>query len=675
MAENDGYPAEAEDTEAVGALEQDEIVTAKRTYSSEDLEYVRVVIAEDLQEAREAMEAAKLERIRAYRSYRAKPYGNERPGHSTYIEPVVSNTVHAILPSLLRIFLSGDRVIEFRGRNPEDDIPAQTMEEIVDWQVQTLNDGFFLLHDSFKDAMLWPNGYIETGWKKIVEPMHEAEMSVEDFVDLRLDPMIEVYSYERNREPRFIPAEVHTDPESGELVVQREDETVFITKSITDVHYGRVEQSQPTAECFHPAQFFLGKGEVSIQNAQFAAREYKVPFSTLKQQEKSEENPTGVYINLESLARSLSPTSTDLQSEEYRQELPLRDSQFSHDDRPDRPFDLGRQLITVSRCWPMLDLDREGRGKRYLAELANDHVLIRFEELPFSHGEVPVISLVANRDTHQHHGISYASELEQLQQLMTAITRQIIDNMTWCNYGYWILGRGAGVDPMDLLSMGPKDYLQAHDINQVRRETPQYFGEKAIEVLEYFDSRTERRTGVGSHHQGLDPESLNKTARGMSMLLTQSQQRIEMLARLLAESLKPMLRQFAMMNQQFLDRRQQFRLQGREEPVLWDPDRMTFDFDLIANVGIGSGDKQQRLQDAQYILELILKNLNVLGSPEMGLITPQNVYNAVEDAIKQIGRRDASRYLTEPREQMAVRENVEAITTPEQTSVMTEGAA
>lgn len=667
MADQAILPADRE--EEAPAVEITEITAGGRTFDAADLEYVKTIILQDLEDARDYMEAAKLERVRNFQAYYTKPYGNERPGLSTYVEPTIKNTINAIMPSLLRIFLAGDELIEIKGRNPEDDDSAAIMGEIVDWQLQVLNDGFFLFHDSFWDALLWPNGYIETGWHKIVEPKRVEKMSVDEFVSIRNDPGFEIYEFEPIQTPRYIEATTQPD-EFGELQIVEEEQIVLETTGFRNVHYGEVLKNQPVAECFHPAQFLLEKGQTSIQNANFAAREYTVSFSHLKAQEKTSDNPAGIYFNLDVLARSLQKASGNRQDDEYRQELPLRESHMSRADIEPSPLDLGRQQIEVARCWPKLDLAGTGEGKRYLAEIAGGQTLIRFEELPFDHGEVPVVSLVSSRVPHQHHGIGYGTDLDQIQQLMTAMTRQLVDNMAWSNVGFWKGEHTAGIDLADLSGLMPRSIVFVNKLNQLERVAPDYFGDKALPVLNYFDDRTEKRTGVTAYNQGTDSESLNKTARGISMILNQAQQHIEMIARLLAESFKPVVRHFVSMNQQFLDKAQQFRLQNREAPIIWDPDRMKFKYDLIAHVGVGTGNQQQRLQDAQYILELILKNVQLLTAWKM--LTPENVYNAIEDAFKQVGKRDASRYVTKPAQQQAIENTAGALAQPEQGQI-TEG--
>ncbi len=55
-------------------------------------------------------------------------------------------------------------------------------------------------------------------------------------------------------------------------------------------------------------------------------------------------------------------------------------------------------------------------------------------------------------------------------------------------------------------------------------------------MVEYMDSMKEKRTGITAYNQGLDANSLNKTATGVAQIMNASQQRIELVARTFAET-------------------------------------------------------------------------------------------------------------------------------------------
>ena len=73
-------------------------------------------------------------------------------------------------------------------------------------------------------------------------------------------------------------------------------------------------------------------------------------------------------------------------------------------------------------------------------------------------------------------------------------------------------------------------------------------------MLEYLDTVKENRTGITKYNQGLDSNSLNKTATGISIITQQSNQRLELIARIFAETgMTELFRFLIKLNQLFVN--------------------------------------------------------------------------------------------------------------------------
>jgi hypothetical protein len=66
---------------------------------------------------------------------------------------------------------------------------------------------------------------------------------------------------------------------------------------------------------------------------------------------------------------------------------------------------------------------------------------------------------------------------------------------------------------------------------------PPSVGTTTLPLLELFDSLKETRTGATRYNQGLDAETLNKTAAGMGMIMNASQKKTLLIARTFAETM------------------------------------------------------------------------------------------------------------------------------------------
>jgi hypothetical protein len=97
--------------------------------------------------------------------YIGDEYGDEREGYSKFVTREVLECVEWVLPSVLRVFLSGDQVVSFQPTGPDDEESASQETDITNYFVMRANHqgegGFLSLHHWMKDCLMYPNGYIK----------------------------------------------------------------------------------------------------------------------------------------------------------------------------------------------------------------------------------------------------------------------------------------------------------------------------------------------------------------------------------------------------------------------------------------------------------------------------------------------------------------------------------
>jgi hypothetical protein len=64
----------------------------------------------------------------------------------------VAEAVDAMMPPLVKIFVSGDEVVRFEPTRPEEEEQAKQATDYVNWIWQQQNDGFSIFHTWFKDG-------------------------------------------------------------------------------------------------------------------------------------------------------------------------------------------------------------------------------------------------------------------------------------------------------------------------------------------------------------------------------------------------------------------------------------------------------------------------------------------------------------------------------------------
>jgi len=90
----------------------------------------------------------------ALKYYLGEPIGNEISGRSSVVSQDLLEVVEAILPSLMRMFTQGDKIVNFDPTNEEDVEYADQVSDYCNYIFQKDNPGFSILYTLFKDAFI-----------------------------------------------------------------------------------------------------------------------------------------------------------------------------------------------------------------------------------------------------------------------------------------------------------------------------------------------------------------------------------------------------------------------------------------------------------------------------------------------------------------------------------------
>ena len=78
------------------------------------------------------------------------------------------DTVRAVKPSLMRVFLSTDRPVEYVPRGPEDVPVAEQATKYMHYQFAEMN-GYRVLNDAMHDALVKKCGVVKVYWDEYEE--------------------------------------------------------------------------------------------------------------------------------------------------------------------------------------------------------------------------------------------------------------------------------------------------------------------------------------------------------------------------------------------------------------------------------------------------------------------------------------------------------------------------
>ena len=106
--------------------------------------------------------------------YLGDKLGTEIDGRSQVVSTDVADTVESILPNLLRIFTASDKVVKCEPVTAEDVPLADQATAYLNHVFYKDNDGFQLLYNFFKDALIEKNGFLKIYYDENESVEHET---------------------------------------------------------------------------------------------------------------------------------------------------------------------------------------------------------------------------------------------------------------------------------------------------------------------------------------------------------------------------------------------------------------------------------------------------------------------------------------------------------------------
>lgn len=558
------------------------------------------------------------EREKAMREYFREPYGNEEEGWSTIVSSDVQDTVEWILPSLLKIFTSTDQAVSFEPTRQEDVKGAEQATDSCNYVFYKQNNGFLTLYTAFKDALISKNCAVM--WRK-----HDEEVPKTEMLKGMTFEQIALLQEEKQAEIIQASEPYQAMGQDGQPVVDELMQPVLLV----DVRIKTIEKrSIVKVEAFPPEDLLVERNWTSplLHDCPYVGRLMRVTLSDIRQM--------GFDVDASdfSAGDSASETSADA---EYRVN---RTGQGDYNEI--EPDDESQTEGWLRIEFVLVDFDGDGIAERRCIYRLKDKIL-KNEEV--SHVPIATTSPVLN--PHRWDGMSAAEAVSDLQQLKTELTRQILNSLYLANNPRTKVLTDSQWSPLanldDLLDSRPGGIMRQRDVNAIQEHTTPWVGAQAFPMLEYVDGMRENRTGVTRYNQGIDANSLNKTASGINQIMSASQQRIELIARIFAETLvKPVFQGILKLLTDGGMDKLAFRL--RNEYVEYDPNEWRDWYDMTVNVGLGTGDKNQQLAHLQMIFQ------NQMQLLQLGVATPKQIYTTMGKITENAGFKNVGDFWVDP---------------------------
>ena len=550
------------------------------------------------------------DRIKSQRYFEGETDIGQEDGRSRIVATKVRDTIRAIKPSLMRVFLSSENAVEFIPTSQEDVKGAEQATKYANYRFNELN-GYTLLNDVIHDALVKKTGVLKVWWEDNTE---------EEFFNFSNVTEEEMAAIVNEDDATVIEQSVEMTTE-----MSPEGMEMQMPQYTLKVSYKK-EKGKLCIEALPPEEFIVDRNAKSVEDAYIVAHRTEMRVSDLVQM--------GYDYDVVSELSGLSSDDTYTDSEAFERKGYEQDEEAN-------TADVSMKLVAVTEAYMKMDKEGTGIASMYRILMAGgDNKLLECE----SWGEVPFAVFEVDPEPHTFFGRSVADLIMNDQDSSTAMLRGMMDNVALTNsprQGY-VQGQ-VNVDDLMNNEIGGLVRMKS-PAALVDIATPFVAGQ-VLTAMQYLDMAIEGKTGVTKASMGLDPDALqNTSATAARLQAQQGSAQIEVMARNIAEG--GMKRLFKLMLELLVENsceETMMRLNGQFQPI--DPRVWNTGMDMTVNVGVGTGQEGERHAALTQALQMQMQIWTQYGSGN-GMVTMTGIRNTLGDMLALQGIRNVDRYFS-----------------------------
>lgn len=565
-------------------------------------------------------------REKALDYYFNRPRGDERVGHSKLQSSDVQDVIEAFLPGLLAPFISSDKVVEFTPVSKEDEDMSGQATATVNNVLMVDNDGVKILYTWAKDALLQKNGFVYADWSEIERTRRLSQrVDMAGLARIRDDKENEILQV-----AAFDGAGMGIAPELVEAGQFGED-------AAFEVDYRRTwVEGVDKVRNIAPENMLISSTASCIEDARVVGWREKVTVSDLRTEGYDDDL-------VERVEKGATDSPNDL-SGEYASRWREQGGYFEQGDGT-ASTDPAARVVWRTVLWTRVDFDGDGKTemrKIIRAGLGESGGVVLYNE---EVDDAPIVTFTPIPNPHVVFGNSFSDLTFQIQDSKTSLRRLGMDGLYHTVFPRNLVNENMTVDDTwdDLQSNVPGSSIRVGGDGAVipYRESVELGG--IFQALEYEDRVRDTRTPVTRDMQGVDPNILNdRTAREATIQANASQQRQELIMRLFAEAVGKLCKIILKQLIKHQDKPRTIRLTNRWVEV--DPRYWNADMDVTANVGLGTGTKDQQLQSLMTVHGIQMGDLQ-MGLPTVDM---EKLYNTRARIIENAGLSTPETYFNNP---------------------------
>lgn len=523
---------------------------------------------------------------------------------SDWISRDVKTTIDWMLPSIMEVFIGTDDPCDIKGQSLQDDVAAKKLQSIVKYQINKKNDYFRFLYSFIKEGLITNLGVAKVYWERD-ETRNEMEVMVDSS---NLDQFLQL-------------------EQMGKIEIK---EMTIIDGLAAIIKYDEIKThfNNPVIENMSPSELRFTPDGHTLAESKFVAQRKMVKGSYLKSKELE-----GVFQDVDKAIKEADDrkrTGYDQYTNKYFDSY----GNFLNDD------DNASKDLVLYEAYLDVDYNNDGILEKVIVHAVGD-VPIAIQENTFR--SVPFFIFAPEPDPYIPYGeTSYADTLEQLQDLKTVLIRQVIIAVAKNNRPQMFVAEhkvdtDALIDGDELIPVRDGSPAEAVMYSPHIPLDP-----ITMTLVQYAQNDIESQSGSTRYNQGLDSNSLNKSASGINAIMGAADKKMKLIARIFAEcAWVPIIKHIIKLDQQFLDPYQQFRL--NDEMVNISPEELDIDYDLVVNTGQGAATKEAQMNYLIMIMQQLYPALQ-----NMGVATEKSWYETAKDLLEKMGIRNVQNYLIDP---------------------------
>lgn len=521
----------------------------------------------------------------AINSYNGQPYGDEEDGRSQVVSRDVAETADYMLTSILDIFVSSGKVVEFEPQNEGEEDVCDDATEAMHY-IYRRKSGFRLVHDWAKAGLIEKIGIVKScveRKRKRVDGLYHPAMVPDNAIQA---------------EETDVPSEIDGSP---------------LIRAVT-----MEETAAEFPDYFVPLEEFrVAPDARDLESAVYLCH--------LCQKSLSDLVEMGFDADSVSLLQ-------DEGNPAFNTLATARD-----DGRPNEMWTgvdrIGAlRKVTLKEEYVLYDLDGDGIAERLCVSRVGSTILTRdgqpaVEPVDYQPFEYWCPFPMQGRLV----GQSLADKTMDIQRVTTVLERNMLDSL------YFQTAPGTYIDENfegphtldDLLTVRPGRIVRTrggYPQPEVRADT----SGPAMAAIEFKIRQRESRTGITRLNKGVDEDALNETAKGQAQLMARGQQMERYIIRNFAEGVARLFMKKVSLMRQYAQPFQ-IRVDGEYRSV--DPSQWPDSMEISVTVGLGSGSKQDRIAYRQMIAQA----QSLAMSTQAPVCTWENVYNNLAALTRDMG--------------------------------------